>query len=157
MSSCHSSSHISCEMANLGSCHSPRLCLCRAEAAGTCALDVAVYSEVVAEGDPWISWLFPVNALRSRVSPHPDRRRSGFLRVAPSLSFMCLTDRKFTVRSRNEHRYESARSACCCSPCTTTLATKKTPLFAATSTALVGNGHLASIPQFAELCEVSFA
>lgn len=38
----------------------------RAEASRTCALDVAVYSEVVAEGDPWISWLFPVNALRSR-------------------------------------------------------------------------------------------
>lgn len=38
----------------------------RAEAARTCALDITLYSEVLAAGDPWMSWLFPVNALRSR-------------------------------------------------------------------------------------------
>mmetsp|Transcript_20495 Transcript_20495/g.61687 ORF Transcript_20495/g.61687 Transcript_20495/m.61687 type:complete len:429 (+) Transcript_20495:417-1703(+) len=38
----------------------------RATAKRTCALDVALYSEVLAEGDPWMGWLFPVNALRSR-------------------------------------------------------------------------------------------
>lgn len=38
----------------------------RATAARTCSLDVALYSEVLAKGDPWMGWLFPVNALRSR-------------------------------------------------------------------------------------------
>lgn len=38
----------------------------RVTAARTCALDIALYSESLAMGDPWMAWLFPVNSLRSR-------------------------------------------------------------------------------------------
>jgi hypothetical protein len=38
----------------------------RVTSAHTCALDIALYSEDLAPKDAWMSWLFPVNSLRSR-------------------------------------------------------------------------------------------
>ncbi len=42
------------------------ICRRRVMVSRACALDIALYSEATAGGDPWMRWLFPVNSLRSR-------------------------------------------------------------------------------------------
>ena len=44
----------------------PQPCVCRARQRKACALDVTLWSEVLAGDDPWMRMLFPVNSLRSR-------------------------------------------------------------------------------------------